>query len=422
MSANVNEPKTLTVREFNQLLSDVVGAAPEVKNRWIFGETSDVRQSGNHCYLELVEKDENGANKSRIRAIIWSGNYRSLAAKFTAGAGVRFGSGIKVRVNVSATYHPAYGMSVVIHDIDPSYTAGDALRRRAEILARLTAEGVVERNRRLAWPYVANRIAVISAKGAAGFGDFINQLIMNAYRFRFDVKLFEAAMQGANTTSTVLARLGEIARRSGDFDAVVIIRGGGSTSDLSAFDNYELAAAVANFPLPVIVGIGHERDVTVLDYVANQRVKTPTAAAELLIEKVLRVVEALARAAEKINRAVTGHISASREFLAHAHATLPGTTKQVLLRDRTLLDRMAENMAMATARQLERSRERLERADQLLKVLSPDAVLARGFSLTLSPDGKAVRDARAVPAGSVVTTRLASGSFDSVVMRSQESR
>lgn len=434
-------PDAITVLELNQRLSDAVALARNVHNVWVVGETSDLRVSNGHCYMELVDKDDRGNNVSRIRAIVWASNFRQLAANFSAVTGMTLASGIRIRVRLSVSYHPNYGMSAVISEIDPSYTAGDALRRRAEILQRLADEKVAELNRNLKWPLVANRIAVISAKGAAGYGDFINQLFNNPYRLRFSVRLFEAVMQGDRTVPSILQAMAEIEKAGDSFDAVVIIRGGGSTTDLSAFDSYELGRAVAGASLPVVVGIGHERDVTVLDYIANQSVKTPTAAAELLIDRVARVLEAVGRAADRIYQAAADMIADNRELLAHASATLPGLAIQNIMKRRNALERASLTITTAGATKVTAANERLNRMEaevttsvrhtlqrqadklakygQLLDVLSPQAVLSRGFSLTLGPDGKAIRKASEAPAGTQIKTLLGEGSITSTVIENQ---
>lgn len=403
----------ISVLALNKRLSDAIALAPDVRNVWVVGETSDVRVSGGHCYLELVEKGDNGVNVSRIRAIIWANTYRGIENRFRSVAGMPFASGIKIRACVTASYHPTYGMSVTVSDVDPAYTAGDAIRRRAEIVSRLTVEGIIENNRRLPWALVPNRVAIVSARNAAGYGDFMTHLFGNTGKLRFKADLFEATLQGERTVPTILNALQAIAARSGQYDAVVIIRGGGATTDLAAFDDYSLAAAIATFPLPVIIGIGHERDVTVLDYVAAQRVKTPTAAAEFLIERVGRVYDALGRAADKIYQAASSRIALNRELLAHASASLPGTVRQTLIRCGAALDRYAVATVTAVERHIERNNDRLERAAQLLAVLSPEAVLARGFSLTMLSDGKIVRSVADVAPGQRLITRVADGTVTS---------
>lgn len=428
----------ITILELNQRLSAVISSAPNLRNIWVVGETSDLRvAAGGHCYLELVQKDDKGNNVSRIRANIWAGIYSRLRVKFFQGTGAELASGMKIMVCVSASYHPSYGMSVTVSDIDPGFTVGDALRRRKEIVERLTREGLINRNRELSLPWVPNRIAVVSAKGAAGYGDFVNQLFTNPRCFRFEVELFEAVMQGERTVPTVMQALNLIASAKDRFDAVVIIRGGGATTDLAAFDNYDLAAAVAGFPLPVIVGIGHERDTTVLDYVAHQRVKTPTAAAEMLVERVGRLYDSLSRAAERIYQSASERIAAHRELLAHAAASLPGMATAAVMNRRAVLERnayemtrtvaaavnmrrdrlniAAANISAAATRAVERGKDRLTNIDRLLAVLSPDSVLARGYSLTMLADGRILtRVADATP-GSVLVTRLADGEVTSTV-------
>lgn len=430
-------PAAISVLELNRRLSNAIAVAPDVHDVWVIGETSDLRISGGHCFLELVEKGDDGSNRSRIRANIWANVYNGIRRKFLAATGIELSSGIKICARVTASYHPTYGMAVTIADIDPTYTAGDALRRRAEIIDRLTREGIIDLNRGLPWPLVPNRVAVISAQGAAGYGDFITHLLSNPGHLRFSVRLFPAVMQGERTVPSVLDALDAISRCADEFDSVVIIRGGGATTDLAAFDNYDLAAAVARCPLPVIVGIGHERDTTVLDNVAKQRVKTPTAAAELLIGAVTRVTDALGRAADKLYQAASERIAANRELLARAAATIPGTARQALLRHRATLQRygltassvvaasvirrreqlsrMAADIASADTRALERAAERLSRARTLLDVLSPDAVLARGYSLTLLPDGHVLRNPDDAPPGTALSTRLATGTVHSTV-------
>ena len=279
-------PQPLTLLELNSRISRLLATAPGINNVWIMAETSDVRRSGPHCYLELIDKDaDTGTPRARARATIWGSVFPRLNDTFAAATGSPITSGIKVMVLASATFHPVYGLSLNITAINPEYTLGDLLRRRREMIARLRAEGILELNRQLAWPAVPSRIAVISAQGAAGYGDFINQLYTNPHRLRFTTRLFPAALQGRDTAPAIIDALTRIAESDEQFDCVVIIRGGGATTDLASFDDYSLAAHIALFPLPVIVGIGHERDITLLDYVANLRVKTPTAAAEWLIAR-----------------------------------------------------------------------------------------------------------------------------------------
>ncbi|MDE6326694.1 MAG: exodeoxyribonuclease VII large subunit, partial [Duncaniella sp.] len=252
--------RAMTLAEFNGRITALFAAAPHLRNVWVTAELSDVRHNpSGHCYLELIQKDPaTGSTVARMRATIWSSTFARLSGEFFAVTGQRFADGIKVMVCLTASYHPNYGLSGNITDINPDYTMGDLLRLRREILRRLQAEGVLELNRQLEWPDVPLRIAVISAQGAAGYGDFIHQLYTSPARLRFTTRLFPASMQGDNTAPSIIAALEAIACDSEPWDGVVIIRGGGATSDLVAFDNYDLAANIAQFPLPVIIGIGHE--------------------------------------------------------------------------------------------------------------------------------------------------------------------
>ena len=409
-------PGALTLRQLAALVGRSL-AVPALQSRWVVAELSDVRTNNGHCYLELLEKDPaTGAVLARMRAAIWANVFVRLNALFTAATGQRLASGLKVMVCGTVSFHAAFGMSFVISQINPAYTMGEAERRRREILQRLKAEGILGMNREIQWPVPALRVAVISAAGAAGYGDFMNQLYGNPSRLRFRTALFPAVMQGERTVATVIAALEAIAAECDRWDCVVIIRGGGATSDLMAFDDYDLAANVAQFPLPVIVGIGHERDVTVLDYVANMRVKTPTAAA--------------------IVRAASDKIAAYRMQVAYQSSTLAAAPRAAWQRALDILDRDAAVIGSAASRHIvaglerismtgralataataltSRAVERLTAKADLLEAYSPQATLRRGFSLTTFR-GRAVTDASSLPAGAEVTTRLASGEFTSTV-------
>lgn len=412
-------------------------STPELRDVWTVAEASDMRTSGGHCYLELIEKNEaTGAVTARLRAIIWASQLSGLQCKFAAVTGQRMATGMKLLVRGSVNFHSAYGMSLVISDVDPSYTVGDVERRRREILQRLTREGIAEMNKRLPWPAPALNIAVISARGAAGYGDFRHQLYANAQRFRFRVKLFEAVMQGEHTARSVIGALERIAADEREWDCVVIIRGGGATSDLISFDNYDLAANVAQFPLPVIVGIGHERDVTVLDYVAAMRVKTPTAAAEWLVGQAQALLDGLRRTGAEILQSVTDRISGCRAQLAYIEGQLPHAPKAAIERSLSRLAARAlqlsgaatartapetarlasrgEKIATAARNAIDRSRRQLDASIALLDALSPMATLRRGYSITRI-GGHAVKSVEEMPAGTTIETIVADGHVVSTV-------
>ena len=422
--------KALSLSQLNTLVGRALAEAP-LQNVCVVAELSDLRVNHGHCYMELIEKDAaTGSVNARLRAVIWASSFSRINADFFSATGRRLESGLKVMACGSVNYHSAYGLSFVISGIDPSYTMGEAERRRREIIMRLTREGVIDLNRSLEWPDVALRIAVISAKGAAGYGDFIHQLYTNRRHLRFTTRLYPALMQGREAPGAIISALEEIAADEELWDGVVIIRGGGATSDLAAFENYDLAANIAQFPLPVIIGIGHERDVTVLDYVANMRVKTPTAAAEWLIGRGAEALDRLDQLASEIHHTASSMISGAREQLSYISATLPHLPATALknsarrldrctmaltetvrgrLRPRlSQLDMISERIPALAAAAVERQKSRLDSASRLLEVLSPMATLKRGYSIT-RVGGRAVTSVAGIPSGSLIETTLADG-------------
>lgn len=316
---------------------------------------------------------------------------------------------MKILVRVNVNFHAVYGFSLVINDIDPDYTVGDLARKRNAIIAKLKEEGVYDLNRSLPWPSVPWRVAVVSARGAAGYGDFVRHLHVNPARLRFSTSLFEANMQGEHTVSSVVAALDAIMARVDDFDCVVIIRGGGAVADLAWFDDYELALNVASFPLPVIVGIGHERDITVLDYVANTRVKTPTAAAEALIGRVGDAYTRLTNVGNAILDAAKTNIGTQKQQLAYYSGLLPALAQNAIERQRQRIGlQTAQLIATATRNTMSRSRQRLDALGELLEALSPEATLRRGYSIT-RVDGHAVTDSTLITVDTVLETQFAKG-------------
>ena len=386
--------------------------------------------------MELLEKDSSGRNRAKIRAMIWSSSLMRIRRIFIEATGRDLCSGMKVMVHGNATNHGLYGISFVIDDIDPTYTLGDIERLRREILERLQREGVHDYNLRLEHPIAPQRIAVISAAGAAGYGDFINQLNNNKSGIIFYTALFEARMQGRDTAPTVVEALNRINRHADCFDCVVIIRGGGSTSDLSSFDDYNLAYAVTQCQLPVITGIGHERDNTVIDYISNLRVKTPTAAAEWLIEQGENALSAIVQLSQDIFSTAQLSMAEEKKHLASVEVTIPHIVENRLVRARSALQALATAIpARATARiesasarlpmiaealriaarnQVEKARLKLGNLSDSINILSPQNTLRRGYSITTA-NGKAVKSASQILPGTVITTHLADGSIDSTV-------
>lgn len=405
----------LSLSELNNRVARKLASTPEIQNVWVVAETSDVRTSGGHCYLELIEKDSSsGTPRARLRATIWSANYRRINEQFRAATGSSLASDIKIMAQLSVSFHPLYGLSANITEINSEYTLGDLLRRRREMIARLEAEGILKQNRELTWPAVPLRVAVISAIGAAGYGDFINQLYNNHHRLRFTSQLFPATMQGENTVPSVLNALGRIAAQTENFDCVVLIRGGGATGDLIAFENYELAANIAMFPLPVIVGIGHERDVTLLDYVANMRVKTPTAAAEWLIARGGTALERLRALGAEILDASVQRINLAGRRLELIKGQIPELVRNVIQRNKLMLDsRVEAQIGHDASALLKRRVERLDGYAALLDTLSPEATLRRGFSIT-RVNGTAITNPDQVPEGASVVTTLAAGTLTTI--------
>lgn len=428
--------ESMTLLQLQQRVTRLV-TVPETQQVWITAELSDVAVRGGHCYMELLQKDpESGATVARARAVVWANIWSRLDAYFRSATGQAFATGIKVMVRVSASYHAVYGLTLVISSVNPEYTMGDLLRRRREILQRLEKEGLLMRNRSLQWPVPVQRIAVVSAPGAAGYGDFVNQLLHNSYKLRFDIRLFPAVMQGEKAPASVMDALGTIVAGPERWDCVVVIRGGGSTSDLAAFEDYALAAAIASFPIPVIVGIGHERDVTVLDYVANMRVKTPTAAAEWLISRGAEQLDYLRRLSTALHKTLTDRINGDQAQLSYIEGQLPAHVRRVLAsasqtlqlasrllasvsprhispqRQRLALvaDMLGQSASMAVRRQI----QRLDACAGLIEALSPQAVLKRGFSVTRAGD-TIVRNTSDVAHGAVLITELADGKITSVV-------
>ena len=425
------EKESVTLLELTNRIKRLV-EQPATQYVWVTAELQDVTTRGGHCYMELLQKDDGGRQLARVRGCCWANVYGPLSRSFLEKTGQQFASGLKVMLQVSASMHPVFGLSLVIYDVNSEYTMGDLLRRRNDILRRLQQEGVLELNRALKWPVVVQRIAVVSAPGAAGYGDFMNQLIHNPARLKFDTQLYPAVMQGASAPASIIAALDRIRDDRDRWDGVVIIRGGGATSDLQAFEDYELASAVARFPLPVAIGIGHERDVTVLDWVANRRLKTPTAVAEWLIGKGEAILGALMTAASRMARYVTERIAGDKEQLAQVEALLPIAARGVAERRRTSLDRCLTSLyglsgikiAPASARldmiaqslptmvkaRLQKEGDRLEAAGRLLDALSPAATLARGYTIT-RVDGRVMSSVGEVMPGDCLEITFADGSL-----------
>lgn len=432
----MTQQRAYTLTQLARYVTDAIAASPALKGAWVVGETCDLRVAGGHCYLDLIEKDPaTGKAIARMPARIWANVYGRLSAQFRQATGQPLANDMKVMVYVAVSFHPAYGLSLTVYDINCNFTLGEAMRRRREILDRLAREGLIDGNRSLAWPAHAYRVAIVSAPGAAGYGDFINQLFRNQSSLRFEAKLFAAVMQGERTAQSVISALESIMSEIDRWDCVVVIRGGGATSDLAWFDNYDLAANIAAFPIPVMVGIGHERDVTVLDYVANMRVKTPTAAAQWLIARGEECLSRMQALGQSILQSVSDRMSGCGKQLAYISGQLPSVVANIVSRakhrmlaaqaslgsvadvrfrpEHTRLLAYEASLAQAAKVCVEREHRRLESARQLLDALSPQATLKRGYTITLV-NGHAAKAAD-LSAGQEIVTAFADGEVTSVV-------
>ncbi len=471
----------LTLSQLNQSIKDTLqDSFPTTV--WVVAEVSEMKENrSGHCYLELIEKEGNEI-LARSRATIWSYTFRMLKPYFETSTGQQFTQGIKILVQVTVEYHPAYGLSLNIKDIDPTYTVGDMAMQRKEIISRLQTEGIFEMNKELELPLVPQKIAIISSATAAGFQDFMNQLNTNESGFVFYTKLFEATMQGAETVPSIINALERIFKYEDFFDAVVIIRGGGATADLSSFDDYDLAFNITQFPLPVITGIGHEKDDTIIDLVAHTRMKTPTAVAEFLITGVARFYERLLdmeneivqfvrntiddeqsrleRIAASLNFSVLGFISEKqtritkmgnelqqnvsrfsfkkqyeinslkhdlesavslwfvevKNRMEQKRRVLKRVVGESLLKENATLIHYKDLVTSKSRKMIFREQEKIHINENSVRLLNPENILKRGYSLTLK-DGEIVKSAEQIKINDEIETRFADGKVKSKIIK-----
>ena len=409
------EEQALSLYELNGLVKRTIRDRMS-ETYWVQAELSDVRSNySGHCYLEFIQKDASGNNLiAKARGTIWSNIYKMLKPYFEQETGQAFASGIKVLVRVSVDFHELYGYSLTVLDIDPTYTVGDMERKRREILRQLEEEGVIDLNKELEMPVLPQRIAVISSATAAGYGDFCNQLSNNPRGYGFHTELFPAIMQGERVEESIIAALDAIYARLEAFDVVVIIRGGGATSDLSGFDTYELAANCAQFPLPIITGIGHERDDTVIDLIAHTRVKTPTAAAAFLVACMDQVADRLDNLSFRLQQGVRNRLLWEHRRIEGLKQRIPSAVYKRISDAKYGLLAANRDLQMATRQFLSMKKHRLELLQQRLNDALPEKQLARGYSITLK-NGKAVKDASALKEGDTLVTLLYKGKVESVI-------
>ena len=419
--------KRLTLFELNHLVRDVLEC--EMPDEyWVEAELSECHESKGHCYMELIQKDERNATPiAKANAKCWASKWMLIRPYFERTTGERLRAGMKVLLKVYPQFHEAFGFSWIVTDIDPTYTLGDMARKRQEIIRQLKEEGVFDLQRELELPLFCQHIAVISSESAAGYGDFCHQLSDNPYGFQFQTQLFPAIMQGEGVSQSIISALeniyngpcstvnGQCSMVNGQyFDCVVIIRGGGATSDMSGFDTLSLAENVANFPLPIITGIGHDRDESILDMVSHTRVKTPTAAAAFLVDHLKGVLDTIEGAQSLITHYARQKLSTLQSQLATIQEILPKLFLAVKIRQDARIENLEARFPLLAERRMTAERHRLQLTEEKLKALDPQLLLKRGYSITLH-NGKAVHNPLALKAGDEIETRLEKGTIKSII-------
>ena len=410
----IQQDKAMTLLELNGMVRTTLerGMRDEY---WVEAELAEARETRGHCYMELVQKDSlSNTPVAKASAKCWKQTWMLMQPYFERATGQPLRAGMKVLLRVYPNFHEAYGFSWIVTDIDPTFTVGDLARRRQEIIAALKAQGIFDMNRQLELPMFAQRIAVISSQTAAGYGDFCNQLNDNPYGFRFHATLFPAVMQGEGVEQSVIAALERIYEEVDNYDCVVIIRGGGATSDMSGFDTLALAENVAQFPLPVITGIGHDRDESVLDMVACIRVKTPTAAAAYLVSHLLKVSDLIDNMNERMVRCATMRIEMQKMRLARLSERLPSVFSLVKVKREAHLDALNSRLITSVRQFFDRQTHRLDMLGQRAAALDPKLLLCRGYSITIH-NGKAVRDKDTLKPGDEIETIFEKGTVKSIV-------
>lgn len=440
MTETYNKPEReeLSLLELNNRIKGVINKA-FADTYWVRAEMSDVRTNvSGHCYLEFIEKNAvTGQTVAKIRASIWAKTFRMLKPYFEMETGQSFSSGLKVLVKVTIEFHELYGFSLNVIDIDPAYTLGDMFRRRMEIIRQLKEEGVFTLNKELPFPVLPQRIAIITSPTAAGYEDFREQLTQNRNGYSFYIKLFPAIMQGDKTEASIISAFDRINHHISHFDVAVIIRGGGATSDLNSFDSYLLAANCAQFPIPVITGIGHERDDTVLDMVAHTRMKTPTAVAEFLIGQMDVFADQVDDLQQRLITFSSDILFREKNLLQITGSRLPSVAVNLLERSRTYLHTLGSKLPAVSSYMInERSSELirlkselnnilitkfaeeknyLQLKTQFVEMVSPDYILKKGYSLTLK-DNKIIKSAKELLPDDEITTRFADGEVKSKII------
>ena len=383
---------------------------------WVRAEISELRENGGHCYLELIEKDSETDNiLAKTRATCWANVYRMLKPYFESNTGETLRAGLNVLVAVTVEFNGVYGFSLNIRDIDPTYTIGELAARRMQIIQKLREEGIDDMNKQLPFPTLPQRIAIISSETAAGYGDFCNQLNSDTSHFAFYPRLFPAIMQGNMAETSIIGALEKIYKHVELFDVVVIIRGGGATTDLSCFDSYNLAINCAQFPLPIIAGIGHQRDVSILDMVAHTSVKTPTAAAEFLISALEKAEEEIDELASELCNFTSNIIQKEHKSLELYMLKIKQASRTGFLKEQNRLSNYLFQLKSMYRNRIHRETNKLALIATRIETQSPKYLYERGYTIT-TVHGKRITSALQVKPGDKVTTHLADGHFDSEVV------
>lgn len=403
----MTQPRAITLSELQRLVRRTLEerfALPV----WVSAEIAEIKVNySGHCYLELVERSEkNDLPAAQARAVIWRSHFPRIAARFEEETGGRLEAGIRILARAMVTYHELYGFSLQITDIDPSYTLGDMERQRQRTIAQLQQEGVWEMNRQLTVEGPVQRLAVVSSASAAGYRDFCRELDRSPYRF--EPILFDAVMQGAAAEDSIVEALCRIAERAEAFDAVILIRGGGSRNDLACFDGYRLAAHVAQFPLPVVTGIGHDKDVSVADMVAHTALKTPTAVAGWLVERMAGEEARLESASLALHDTVQQLLHASELQLERLGSELGRLSGELLTRRRLRLEHLEELLPHQVGAFVERLRMRLDGAAETVAAHAPERILRLGFAV-VRREGRTLRRAADTAPGDRLEILLADG-------------
>jgi len=458
-------PEKITLFDLNQKVKEALALTFQTQY-WVIAEISEIKEnSSGHCYLELIQKEDlKDSPKAKARATIWAYTYRMLKPYFETTTGRPLSSGMKVLVSVEVVFHEVYGFSLNITDIEPSYTVGDIEKKRREAIEKLTAEGVFDMNKGLQLPMLPKRIAVVSSPTAAGLQDFVNQLLSNKYGYKVEHTLFTANMQGVAAEESIISALNRIYDIHSEFDLVAIIRGGGSQADLSCFDNYWLAAHVAQFPLPIISGIGHDKDISVVDLVAHTMLKTPTAVAEFILDKFIEADSLIFELMERLEMTLEETFSNQRIQFEKNLTSIAPYILQSTSHERLVIERIQKKLAIATNQfltdeqtnitktvksfevntliQLSDSKSRIkqgtlsllnntqhlisnqyykiDRVETLNSSLNPANILKRGYSITLF-NGKVLKDSTYVEQGSLIRTILNKGELESIIVQTEKS-